>query len=59
MRMMGREKVPANIDFRMFEDASLDITNAQATTWTIVFCAAIPSVVLVCGIVVWLKRKHL
>lgn len=59
MKAMGREKVPLNIDFRLFENKSLDITAAQANAWTIVYTALIPVIVLVAGTVVWLKRRHL
>lgn len=59
MRAMGREKVPADIDFRVFEDETLDITQQQATTWTVILTALLPSVVLVCGIVMFVKRKNL
>ncbi len=59
MKAMGREKVPLNIDFRLFENKSLDITAAQANAWTIVYTAVIPVIVLVFGTVVWFKRRHL
>jgi len=59
MRAMGREKVPADIDFRVFEDETLDITQQQATTWTVILTALLPSVVLVCGVVMFVKRKNL
>ena len=59
MRAMGREKVPAEIDFRVFEDETLDVTQQQATTWTVILTALIPSIVLVCGVVMFVKRKNL
>lgn len=59
MKAMGREKVPLNIDFRLFEDKSLDITSVQANTWTVVYTAVIPVIVLICGTVVWIRRRHL
>jgi ABC-2 type transport system permease protein len=59
MKAMGREKVPLNIDFRLFEDKSLDITVTQANAWTVVYTAVIPAIVLICGIVVWVRRRHL
>ncbi len=59
MKAMGRVKVPLNIDFRLFENKSLDITASQANAWTIVYTAVIPVIVLTCGTVVWFKRRHL
>jgi len=59
MKAMGREKVPINIDFRLFEDNSLDITTEQANTWTVIITALIPVIVCVLGITVFIQRKHL
>lgn len=58
MKAMGREKVPIDIDFRVFEDNSLDITTEQANTWTVVFTALIPVIVCVLGTVMYVQRKH-
>lgn len=59
MKAMGREKVPIDIDFRVFEDNSLDITTEQANTWTVIYTALLPTVMLVLGIVVFVQRRHL
>lgn len=59
MKAMGREKVPIDIDFRVFEDNSLDITTEQANTWTVVYTAVLPVIVLALGITVYVQRKHL
>ena len=59
MKAMGREKVPIDIDFRVFEDNTLDITSSEANTWTVVFTALLPCIVLALGITVYVHRKHL
>ena len=59
MQAMGKDKVPANIEVRKFEDSSLDLTSAQANQWTIVFAVVIPLVFLIMGGVVYIRRKHL
>ncbi|MCI8331632.1 MAG: hypothetical protein HFE78_02255 [Clostridiales bacterium] len=59
MQAMGKDKVPANIEVRKFEDSSLDITSAQANRWTIVFAVVIPLVFLIMGSVVYIRRRHL
>ncbi len=59
MKAMGRVKVPINIDFRLFEDNSLDVTTSQANMWTGVFITVIPVIMLTLGTIVYMKRKHL
>ena len=59
MKAMGKETVPVGIDFRLFEDNSLDITSQQANNWTIVLTAVVPALVLIGGFVVWIRRRHL
>lgn len=59
MRLMGRETVPFDIDFKVLEDEGLaDITDSQATAWTIVLCSLIPVGMLAVGTVVFIKRRH-
>lgn len=58
MRTMGKTQVPADLDFKVFDDESLDITTAEATNWTIFLTAVIPACFLIAGAVVWIRRKH-
>ncbi|MBE6611735.1 MAG: hypothetical protein E7632_04525 [Ruminococcaceae bacterium] len=58
MLTMGKEQVPIDLDFKLFEDESLDITTQEAANWTIFLTAFIPAVVLIAGIVIWIRRKH-
>ncbi len=58
MRTMGKTQVPADLDFKVFDDESLTITTAEATNWTVFLSVAIPCCFLVAGVVVWLRRKH-
>ncbi len=58
MRAMGKEQVPVDLDFKVFDDESLDITTAEASGWTIFLCSFLPAVSLITGLVVWLRRKH-
>ena len=58
MRAMGKIQVPVDLDFKVFDDESLDITTAEATNWTVFLTAVIPAVFLIAGIVVWIRRKH-
>lgn len=59
MLAMGKDKVPDAIDIKQFDDSSLDLTVAAANNWTIVFAVVIPAVLLIAGVVVYLRRKHL
>ncbi len=59
MKSMGKDKVPANIDVKKFENSSLDITTAQANNFTIVFAVVIPTILAALGLIVYVRRKHL
>ncbi len=59
MKAMGKEQVPIDIDFKVFEDNSLDITTTEANNWTVFLIVFAPIVVLICGVVVFFRRKHL
>ena len=58
MRTMGKTQVPIDLDFKLFEDESLDITTQEAANWTIFLTAFIPVIFLISGVVVWIRRKH-
>lgn len=58
MKATGREKVLANIDFKVFDDTKLDITTAQANHWTLVWLLVLPAACAVVGVVVRVRRKH-
>ena len=59
MKALGREKVPVDLDFKTFDDNSLDITTAESTRWTIIYTLLLPVAVAICGIVVFVMRRHL
>ena len=58
MKATGRDKILANIEFKVFDDTSLDITTAQANDWTIANVLVLPAAAAVCGLVIWVRRKH-
>ncbi|MBR6558198.1 MAG: Gldg family protein [Clostridia bacterium] len=58
IRAMGKEKVPADIDFKLISSEALDITEAEQTQWTWILILALPTVAAVCGIVIFVRRKH-
>ncbi len=59
MKNFGKKTVPVDIDFKVFDDTVLDITTSQAKAWTIVLTVVFPIIVLGCGVVVYIKRRHI
>ena len=59
MKALGREKVPVGLDFKTFDDNSLDITTAESTRWTVILTVIIPAIAAVGGVVVYVRRRHL
>ncbi len=59
MKAMGKVNVPADIDLRLMDNNALDLTTAQAYTWTAVLAAGIPLVCAAVGIAVYVRRRHL
>lgn len=59
MRLMGKETVLFEIDYKVIQSEGLDkITEGQATAWTVVLSAMLPVTVLVVGTVTFVKRRH-
>ncbi len=59
MRLMSRDTVPFELDFKVMESEGLDdITETDALAWTIVLCSLIPAAILITGTVVFIKRRH-
>ena len=48
-----------DIEFKVFASEELDITTAEAYTWTVVLTAVIPMCVLAVGTVVYVRRKRM
>ena len=55
---LGKENVPAGIDFKVFADYDLDITTAQAANWTRAFIIVMPLATVIACIVVTVRRKY-
>ena len=59
LRVMGREKVPANIDFKEFATTEIeDMTSAEAVRTTVLLVTVIPLLAAICGIVITTRRKY-
>lgn len=58
-RVMGREKVPANIDFKVFATTEIeDMTSAEAVNTTIALIVVLPVIIAVCGVIITTRRKY-
>lgn len=48
-----------NIDYKPFDDTALtNVSTAAANAWTIVCVAVIPAVIGLCGVIVYVRRRH-
>jgi hypothetical protein len=48
-----------NIDYKSFDDTALtNVSTAAANAWTITCVALIPAAIAVCGVVVYVRRRH-
>ena len=55
---LEKKNVPAGIDFKVFEKYDLDITTAQADSWTRVLILVMPICTVAACIVVTVRRKY-
>ncbi|MBQ3066154.1 MAG: hypothetical protein IJC98_07955 [Clostridia bacterium] len=59
MREFGKDQVPIDIDFKVFDDIGLNISTQQANGWTAVLITVVPAIMLIWGVAVYIRRKHL
>ena len=59
MRAFGKELVPVDLDFKVFDDLTLDVTLKQANGWTVTLTLLFPAIILITGAVVLIRRKRL
>jgi len=59
VRQLGKNIVPMDIEFKVFASEELDITKAEAYTWTVILTTLIPIAVLSAGIVVYVRRRKM
>lgn len=57
-RLIGREKIVADLDIKVLDDTSLDITTAQANRWTVALTLTVPVIIAVIGIVICTRRRR-
>lgn len=57
-RLIGREKVVADIDPKVLDETELDITTAQANNWSVAMIVTLPVIVAIAGITVCIRRRR-
>ena len=58
-RMMSTERVSPDIDYKTFTDTALTLESGTAETLSIIIIVVAPAIVLVLGIGVFIKRRHM
>lgn len=59
LRTMGVERYSLDIPYKTINDVALNVETGTATALGILICAVIPAVILIAGIVVFFRRRHL
>lgn len=58
MRIMTSRKISTDIDFKLFDSTKLVMSMDEQNMWTLICVLLLPFLVSVCGVVVWLRRRH-
>lgn len=56
---LGGDQATVNITYKDISEPSMAITNGAAVAWAVIFVVVIPMTILVIGLVIWLRRRHL
>ncbi len=57
-KLMGRDFIPADITFKVLESYEIeDMTTKQANAWTVVLVTVLPTVILLTGAVICVRRR--
>lgn len=59
LRTMAVERYSLDIDYKTINDVALDIETGTATKLGVVICAVLPGIILIIGIVIFFRRRHL
>ncbi len=58
-RVFGSENVAPDIEAKTFGDTALDIESGTAKTLTWLICTIVPGIIMIFGVVVFFKRRHM
>lgn len=59
MKTFGKKTVPLDINFKVLDSDSLDITTSEANTWSALITIVPALIVTILGIAVYIRRKRL
>lgn len=58
-RVFSANRIAPDIDYKQFQSAALEIENGTAKTLTWLICTIFPGAIIIIGIVVFFRRRHL
>ena len=58
-RVFGSENVATDIEAKEFISTALEIENGSAKTLTWLICTIVPGIIMILGVVVYFRRRHL
>lgn len=58
MRLTGRDQILADIEMKVLDDTSMDITTAQANRWTVALTVTLPVLIGAVGLAVHIRRRN-
>jgi hypothetical protein len=56
---MSDDETFTGISMKRVDDTTLQIDSQTAYQYTVLMASVLPGLIVVCGVVVWVKRKHL
>ena len=59
LRIMAVERYSLDIDYKAINDVALAIETEEATRLGIIICAVLPTLIMIAGFVVFIRRRHL
>ena len=57
--MFSANRIVPDIDYKEFQETALEIENGTAKTLTYLICTIFPGAIIIMGIVVFFRRRHL
>lgn len=58
MKQTGKKNIPVNLDFKSFDDTSLDITASEAKQWNLAIISILPVTAILFCIAILVRRRH-
>ncbi len=59
VKLMSDEDIIVGIHMKRVDDTNMDVKAEDVTRYTVMMATVLPGVIVIGGVVVWIKRKHL